>query len=48
MCMDEIESITHSVDMNLGNSGRWWRTEEPGMLQSMRSQKVERDLAIEQ
>ena len=27
------------------NSERWWRTEEPGMLQSMGSQKVEHDLA---
>ena len=30
------------------NSGRWWRTRKPGMLQSMGSQRVGQDLAIEQ
>ena len=30
------------------NSGRQWRTEEPGMLQSMASQRVRHDLVIEQ
>ena len=28
----------NSMNMNLSNSGRQWRTEEPGMLQSTRSQ----------
>ena len=30
------------------NSGRWWRTGKPGMLQSMRSQTVRHDWATEQ
>ena len=30
------------------NSGRQWRTEEPGVLQSMGSQRVRHDLATEQ
>ena len=32
-----LESVTKSTDMNLGVSKRQWRTEEPGMLQSMES-----------
>ena len=28
-------NITNSIDMSLSNSRRWWRTEEPGVLQSM-------------
>ena len=30
------------------NSGRWWRTGEPGMLQSMKSQRVRHNLVTEQ
>ena len=30
------------------NSGRWWRTGKPGMLQSMGSQRVRHDLVTEQ
>ena len=30
------------------NLGRWWRTGKPGVLQSMRSQKVGHDLATKQ
>ena len=30
------------------NCGRWWRTEETGLLQSMRSQRVGHDWATEQ
>ena len=30
------------------NSRRWWRTEEPGVLQFMRWQRVRQDLAAEQ
>ena len=30
------------------NSGRWWKTGEPGMLQSMGSQRVGHDLAAKQ
>ena len=29
------------------NSGRWWRTEEPGVIQSMGSQRVGYDLVTE-
>ena len=31
-----------------GDSGKWWRTEKPGMLQSMRLQRVGHDLATQQ
>ena len=30
------------------NSGRWWRTGKPGVLQSMKSQRVGHDLVTEQ
>ena len=30
------------------NSGKWWRTGKPGVLQSMGSQRVRHDLATEQ
>ena len=30
-----LDGITDSMDMNLSNSGRQWRTDEPGGLQSM-------------
>ena len=30
------------------NSGRWWRTGMPGMLQSVESQRVRHDLSTEQ
>ena len=30
------------------NPGRWWRTERPGVLQSVESQRVRHDLATEQ
>ena len=30
------------------NSGRWWRTRKPGVLQTMGSQRVGHDLATEQ
>ena len=42
------DSITNSIDMNLSKSGRQWRTEEPGMLQSMGLQRVGHDLMTEQ
>ena len=29
-----LDGITDSVDVNLNNSRRQWRTEEPGVLQS--------------
>ena len=43
-----LDSITDSMDKNLTNSGRHWRTEEPGMLWFMRSQRVRHDLVTEQ
>ena len=43
-----FDSITDSMDMNLSKLRRQWRTREPGMLQSMRSQRVGHDLATEQ
>ena len=30
-----LDGITNSLEMNLGNSGRWWGTEKSGVLQSM-------------
>ena len=42
------DSITDSMNMNLSKSGRQWRTEEPGMLQSMGLQRVRLDLMTEQ
>ena len=43
-----LDSIIDSMDMNLNNSGRLERTEEPGVLQSMGLQRGRRDLATEQ
>ena len=43
-----LDNITDSMDMNLSKLRRQWRTREPGMLQSMRSQRVGYDLATEQ
>ena len=35
-----LDGITNSMDMSLSSSGRWWRTEKPGVLQSMGLQRV--------
>ena len=35
-----LDSITDLMDMSLGNSGSWWWTGKPGVLQSMGSQRV--------
>ena len=45
-----LDSITKSKVMLWiwANSGRWWRIEEPGKLQSMGSQRVRYDLVTEQ
>ena len=43
-----LDGITDYMDTRLSNSGRWWRTEKPGVLQSMRSQRVGHDLMTEQ
>ena len=43
-----LDSTADSMDMNLSKLWRQWRTEEPGILQSMESQRVRRDLVAEQ
>ena len=42
-----LDGITDSMDMSWSNSGSWWCTGRPGVLQSMGSQKVGHDWAIE-
>ena len=46
--MTWLDSITNSMDENLSNSKREWRTGEPRMLQSMGSQRIRQDLMTEQ
>ena len=43
-----LDSITDSLTWIWANSGRYWRTEEPGVLQSMGSQRVRHDWVNEQ
>ena len=43
-----LDSIIDSMDMNLSKLRRQWRTGEPGVLQSMGSQRVGHNLATEQ
>ena len=43
-----LDGITNSMDMSWAKSGRQWRTEKPGMLQSMGLQRVRHDWATEQ
>ena len=43
-----VRCITNSMDMNLRKLWEMWETEEPGMLQSMGSQRAEYDLVTEQ
>ena len=43
-----LDCITDSTNRNLANSRRWWRTEEPGVLLSMRLQRVRHNLATKQ
>ena len=38
--MKRLDSIMESMDKNFSNSGREWRTEEPGRLPSMESERV--------
>ena len=42
-----LDGITDSMDVSWGTSGRWWRTGKPGVLQSMGSQRVGHDQAID-
>ena len=42
-----LDGITDSMDMNLSNSGSWWWTGSPGILQSRRSQRIGQDWATE-
>ena len=42
-----LDGITNSTDMIWINSGSWWRTGRPGVLQSMVSQRVRHDWATE-
>ena len=46
-CDGWMASLTHWTWV-WANSRRWWRTGKPGMLQSMGSQRVGHNLAIEQ
>ena len=42
-----LDGITSSMDMSWVNSGSWWWTGRPGVLQSMGSQRVGHDWVIE-
>ena len=43
-----LDGITNSMDMRLSKLEEYWRTEKPGVLQSMGSQRVGHDLVTEQ
>ena len=42
-----LDSITDSMDMNLSDLGKQWKTEESGVLRSMGSRRVRHDLVTE-
>ena len=42
-----LDGITDWMDMNLSKIREWWRTGKPGMLQSMRLQRVGHDWVTE-
>ena len=44
--MRQLDSITDSMDMNLSKLGEIVRTEEPGMPQSLRLQRVRHDFHL--
>ena len=46
--MRYLDGITDQWTWTWANSGRWWGTEKPGVLQSMVSGRVGHDLATEQ
>ena len=43
-----LDVITDAVEMTWANFGRWWRTGRPGVLQSMRSQRLRHNWENEQ
>ena len=43
-----LDGFTDSMDLNLNKLQRQWRTEEPGVLQSMGLKRVGHNLATEQ
>ena len=43
-----LDGISNSMDKIWASSRRWWRTEKPGVLQSMGSQRVRHDWVTEQ
>ena len=43
-----LDGFTDSMDLNLNKLQRQWRTEEPGVLQSVGLQTVGHDIATEQ
>ena len=45
--MRRLDGITNSMDMNLSKLQEKWRTEKPGVLQSMGLQRVEHDRTTE-
>ena len=45
--MRQLDGITNSMDMGLGNSGSWWWTGRPGVLRFMGWQRVRHDLVTE-
>ena len=44
---ETLDGITDSMDMSLSNSGSWWWTGRPGVLQFMGSQRVGHDWVTE-
>ena len=42
-----LDGITNLMDMTWVNSGSWWWTERPGVLQSMGSQRVRHNCSTE-
>ena len=42
-----LDGITNSLDMSLASSRSWWWTGKPGVLQSMRLQRVGHDWVTE-
>ena len=47
-CIRWLDSVINPTDMNLSNSGRYWRAQKHRVLFPMMSQTVQHDLATEQ